>query len=39
MSQSGSHASRVGLEMSKLNLAHFMMSQTFYNLAQPTTGW
>jgi len=25
--------------MSEPNLAHFMVSQKFCNLAQPTTGW
>jgi len=25
--------------MSESNPTHFMVSQTFYNLAQPTTGW
>ena len=30
---------RVGLEIVELNPAHFLVSQKFFNPAQPTTGW
>jgi len=30
---------RAGLKMSELNPVHFLVSEKFYNPAQPTTGW
>jgi len=41
VSQPGSQVGspQVGFKMSEFNSAHFLVSQKFCNLVQPTTGW